>query len=50
MTMPPLKRRANYVEKFKMFMEMHWVKVAVVIFLICATSWPILAFRSIDSY
>ncbi len=45
-----MKRRLNLLEKTRLFVELHWIKIASVAFLILSFVWPVLAFRAIDSY
>ena len=45
-----MKRRRNFWEQIALLVEIHWVKIAVVIVLIASIAWPVFALWQIDSY
>jgi cell division protease FtsH len=45
-----MKRRRNVTELIRVFFELHWVKVSVVVVLLLSILWPIVALTSVDSY
>src|SRR3990167_52155 len=45
-----MKRRRNPIESIRLFFELHWVKVLLVVLGIASIAWPIYALMKIDSY
>ena len=45
-----MKRRRNFIEDVKLFFELHWVKMVIVVTLVASIVWPIFALSKIDSY
>ncbi|MBI1992147.1 MAG: AAA family ATPase [Candidatus Omnitrophica bacterium] len=45
-----MKRRQRPIERIRLFFEIHWVKVAVVLVVLGSILWPIFALMGIDSY
>ena len=45
-----MKRDFTPLEKLRLFFEIHWIKIALVIALVLSIAWPIYALMKIDSY
>src|SRR3989338_8597473 len=45
-----MKRRRNPIESIRLFFELHWVKVLLVVLCIASIVWPVYALMKIDSY
>ena len=45
-----MKRRRNPIESIRLFFELHWVKVLLVVLGIASIVWPVYALMKIDSY
>ena len=45
-----MKRQRNLAEKIRLFCEIHWIKIAVVVVCVGSIVWPIYAMMKIDSY
>ncbi|MBI2094241.1 MAG: AAA family ATPase [Candidatus Omnitrophica bacterium] len=43
-------RKRNLQESFRLFFELHWVKVVLILGLLASIVWPIYALSKIDSY
>ena len=45
-----MKQRRNFLNWVRVFFELHWVKIVMVIILVGSILWPIYALMKIDSY
>ncbi len=45
-----MKRRRNPIESIRLFFELHWVKLLLVVLTIASIVWPAYALMKIDSY
>ena len=45
-----MKQPVKLTDKIWVFVELHWIKLAIGAILACAIVWPILALRVLDSY
>ncbi len=45
-----MKRPQNILEQIRLFFEIHWVKVLLIVLLIASIVWPVIALMGIDSY
>jgi len=45
-----MKRRRNFLEGVRLFFEIHWMGIAIILVLIASIIWPIYALSTIDSY
>ena len=52
--MPPKsllpRRKLNILARIQLFIEIHWIKLAIAVVILAAATWPILALRGLDSY
>ena len=45
-----MKRRRTFLEQLRLLIEIHWMKVAIVLVLVGSIIWPIIAIGKLDSY
>lgn len=45
-----MKRKQSFGDKIRVFFELHWVKIAVVLVVVGSIVWPVIALMNIDSY
>ena len=45
-----MKRPRSLVDKLRVLWDLHWIKAAIVVFVIASIVWPIYALMGIDSY
>src|SRR3989338_7189354 len=45
-----MKRRRSPIQSLKIWFSTHWAIIAIVVALIASIVWPLLTFRTIDSY
>jgi ATP-dependent metalloprotease FtsH len=45
-----MKHRRSFLERIKLFFELHWVKAVIVVTLLASIIWPVYALAKIDSY
>ncbi len=45
-----MKRERSPLEKIRLFFEIHWIKIALVVAVVLSIVWPIYALMGIDSY
>ncbi len=45
-----MKHRRSWLESIRLWFEIHWVMIAIVVVLLLAIIWPIVALSGIDSY
>jgi cell division protease FtsH len=45
-----MKRRRSLLQSLRLWFEIHWVAIAIVVVLLLAIIWPIVALSGIDSY
>jgi cell division protease FtsH len=45
-----MKRRRTFTQKLRVLWDLHWIKAAIVIFVLASIAWPIYALMGIDSY
>ena len=45
-----MKRPRSFIEQIRLFFELHWIKIALIVGLILSIIWPIYALMKIDSY
>ena len=45
-----MKRRRSFFEQIRLFIEIHWIKAAIILVMVASIVWPVLTLKSIDSY
>ncbi len=45
-----MKPKRNFSASFRLFLTLHWVKIAVVVVLLISVLWPVYAISHLDSY
>ncbi|MBI4343678.1 MAG: AAA family ATPase [Candidatus Omnitrophica bacterium] len=45
-----MKRRLSLLGRIRLFLELHWVMLAIIAILAASVLWPVFAFMTVDSY
>ena len=45
-----MKRVGSFSDRFKLFFELHWIKITIILIVLASILWPVFAIGRLDSY